>query len=76
MVLILLSLRISLYFIFLFFSPRLCPNADAKITIPSNGSLTALAAIVPIQLLAYELSILKGINPDKPRNLAKSVTVD
>jgi glutamine---fructose-6-phosphate transaminase (isomerizing) len=31
--------------------------------------------IIPIQLLAYNLALLKGLDPDKPRNLAKSVTV-
>ncbi len=46
------------------------------IKIPSNGPLTALLAVVPLQFLAYEMSIAKGIDPDKPRNLAKAVTVD
>eukprot|EP00455_Lapot_gusevi_P042359 TRINITY_DN5010_c0_g2_i4.p1 TRINITY_DN5010_c0_g2~~TRINITY_DN5010_c0_g2_i4.p1 ORF type:complete len:473 (-),score=186.99 TRINITY_DN5010_c0_g2_i4:58-1476(-) len=46
------------------------------ITIPSNGPLTPLLAAIPLQLLAYELAIKKGIQPDKPRNLAKAVTVD
>lgn len=46
------------------------------INIPSNGMLTALLAVIPLQLLAYEISVLKGFNPDKPRNLAKAVTVD
>ena len=46
------------------------------IIIPSNGPLTALIATLPLQLLAYELAILRGVNPDKPRNLAKAVTVD
>jgi glucosamine--fructose-6-phosphate aminotransferase (isomerizing) len=32
--------------------------------------------IIPMQYLAYKVSISKGINPDKPRNLAKSVTVE
>jgi len=50
--------------------------ADDVICIPSNGPLTALLAVVPIQMIAYELSVLKGINPDKPRHLAKAVTVD
>jgi len=50
--------------------------ADDIICIPSNGPLTALLAVVPIQMIAYELSIMKGINPDKPKNLAKAVTVD
>jgi glucosamine--fructose-6-phosphate aminotransferase (isomerizing) len=35
----------------------------------------AIAGIIPCQLLAYFLAIERGLNPDKPRNLAKSVTV-
>ncbi len=50
--------------------------ADVVVPIPSNGPLTALLGIVPMQLLAYELAVAKGINPDKPKNLAKAVTVD
>lgn len=50
--------------------------ADELITIPSNGPMTALLAVVPLQFLAYEIAIKKGFNPDKPRNLAKAVTVD
>lgn len=46
------------------------------IVIPSNGPLTALVATLPLQFLAYELAVRRGINPDKPRNLAKAVTVD
>ena len=38
--------------------------------------LASILAIVPMQYLAYQVSIQKGINPDKPRNLAKSVTVE
>ncbi len=34
-----------------------------------------LVCILPLQLLAYHLAIAKGLDPDKPRNLAKSVTV-
>ncbi|KAL8429848.1 hypothetical protein ACSSS7_006296 [Eimeria intestinalis] len=49
--------------------------ADDYIVIPSNGPLTALLAAIPLQLLAYEISVAKGINPDKPRGLAKTVTV-
>lgn len=50
--------------------------ADDVVCIPHADSLTALLATVPLQLIAYELAVLKGINPDKPRNLAKAVTVD
>merc|ERR1712174_82425 len=49
---------------------------DDPIVIPSNGPLTALGAVLPIQLLSFELAMLRGINPDTPRNLAKAVTVD
>jgi glutamine---fructose-6-phosphate transaminase (isomerizing) len=50
--------------------------ADDVICIPHDGSLTALLATIPLQMIAYELAVLKGLNPDKPRNLAKAVTVD
>lgn len=50
--------------------------ADDIITIPSNGILTALLAVIPLQVIAYELAVRKGIDPDKPRNLAKAVTTD
>jgi glucosamine--fructose-6-phosphate aminotransferase (isomerizing) len=46
------------------------------IVIPRNGPLTALTAVLPLQFIAYELAVMKGINPDVPRNLAKAVTVD
>lgn len=46
------------------------------IIIPSKGPVTALIATLPLQLLAYELAILRGVNPNKPRNLANAVTVD
>lgn len=38
--------------------------------------LAPISCIVPLQYLAYKVSILRGNNPDKPRNLAKSVTVE
>ncbi|KAL7564173.1 hypothetical protein ACA910_021147 [Epithemia clementina (nom. ined.)] len=44
---------------------------DDPIIIPNNGPLTALAAVLPLQMIAYELALLRGINPDTPRNLAK-----
>ena len=47
------------------------------IYINEKNELTAsILAIIPMQYLAYKVSISKGINPDKPRNLAKSVTVE
>jgi glucosamine--fructose-6-phosphate aminotransferase (isomerizing) len=50
--------------------------ADEIIKIPNNGELTALLAVIPLQFIAYELTLLRGHNPDKPRNLAKTITVD
>ena len=44
--------------------------------IPENESYSSLLGIVPIQLLAYYISIKKGFNPDTPKNLAKVVTVE
>jgi len=49
---------------------------DDPIVIPRNGPMTALTGVIPLQLIAYELAKLRGINPDTPRNLAKAVTVD
>lgn len=46
---------------------------DDIIVIPSNGPLTALLAAVPLQLLAYELALLRGKNPDTPRNVLKTL---
>ncbi len=50
--------------------------ADETLVVPKAGVLTGLVAVVPLQLIAYELALAKGINPDRPRNLAKAVTVD
>ncbi len=41
-----------------------------------NELLLPMLVIAPLQYLAYKVSVLKGINPDQPRNLAKSVTVE
>ena len=46
------------------------------IVVPSNGPLSALLTVIPLQLLAYEMAVLRGVDPDKPRHLAKAVTVD
>jgi len=46
------------------------------ILIPENKTYGSLLGIIPLQLLAYYLSINKGINPDTPKNLAKVVTVE
>ncbi|MEM3811310.1 MAG: glutamine--fructose-6-phosphate transaminase (isomerizing) [Conexivisphaerales archaeon] len=50
--------------------------SDEFIGMPQiNEMLTPIIYILPLQLLAYNTAILKGYDPDKPRNLAKSVTV-
>jgi glutamine---fructose-6-phosphate transaminase (isomerizing) len=41
-----------------------------------SGYLSSLLSIIPLQYLAYRLSVELGYNPDFPKNLAKSVTVD
>ena len=56
---------------------RVCKDVgDDVIVIPNNGPMTALLGCIPLQMIAYELAVLRGINPDVPRNLAKAVTVD
>lgn len=48
---------------------------DEFIEVPDVGFASPIVNVIPAQLLGYHLAVLKGINPDKPRNLAKSVTV-
>jgi glucosamine--fructose-6-phosphate aminotransferase (isomerizing) len=52
-------------------------HADDVIYIPrSPAFLQAVLAVVPLQLLAYRIARLRGLNVDQPRNLAKTVTVE
>lgn len=52
-------------------------TAEFVFYIPKTDKhFTASLAIIPLQLLSYYLSVAKGLNVDKPRNLAKSVTVE
>jgi glucosamine--fructose-6-phosphate aminotransferase (isomerizing) len=54
-----------------------CDNADFMIDLgPCDSWLVPIAATIVVQLLAYHVSVLKGLDVDKPRNLAKSVTVE
>ena len=51
--------------------------ADEVIRVPTvDEFLQPLLTIVPLQLLAYHIAVLRGCDVDKPRNLAKSVTVE
>jgi glucosamine--fructose-6-phosphate aminotransferase (isomerizing) len=52
-------------------------HADDVIYVPQTPAfLQAVLAIVPLQLLAYRIARLRGMNVDQPRNLAKTVTVE
>ena len=52
-------------------------HADDVIYVPKAPAfLSAALAVVPLQLLAYRIARLRGLNVDQPRNLAKTVTVE
>ncbi len=52
-------------------------KADEVFKIPEcSSTLASLLTVIPAQLFAYYCAILRGYDPDKPRNLAKSVTVE
>ncbi len=52
-------------------------TADFTVYVPTtNPYFSTSLAVVPLQLLAYYVSVAKGLDVDKPRNLAKSVTVE
>ncbi len=56
---------------------RVAKLADDVIELPSvEDFLQPIVTIVPLQLLAYHIAVLRGCDVDKPRNLAKSVTVE
>jgi len=51
--------------------------ADDVIEVPAAEEyLQPIISIIPLQLLAYHIAVLRGCDVDKPRNLAKSVTVE
>jgi glucosamine--fructose-6-phosphate aminotransferase (isomerizing) len=51
--------------------------SDYVIEIPKASEIVeSLLAVVPLQLLAYHIALMRGCNVDQPRNLAKSVTVE
>jgi glucosamine--fructose-6-phosphate aminotransferase (isomerizing) len=56
---------------------RVAQIADDVIFVPKVCEpLQPLISIVPLQLLSYHIALLRGCDVDKPRNLAKSVTVE
>jgi glutamine---fructose-6-phosphate transaminase (isomerizing) len=56
---------------------EIAAHAEQAIAIPeTDWMLATLLAVVPLQLLAYHIARLRGLNVDQPRNLAKTVTVE
>jgi glucosamine--fructose-6-phosphate aminotransferase (isomerizing) len=56
---------------------RLKANASKLIPLPAAGALlNPILAVLPLQLLAYQLCLMRGGNPDQPRNLSKTLMVD
>jgi glucosamine--fructose-6-phosphate aminotransferase (isomerizing) len=51
------------------------PVFDIFLDTPDVGNASPLVQALPAQMLGYHLALLRGYDPDKPRNLAKSVTV-
>jgi len=51
--------------------------SDFSVEVPETlPCLTPLLSVIPLQLLAYHIAVVKGCDVDQPRNLAKSVTVE
>ncbi len=56
---------------------RLRTNAHDLVVLPdSDSAIQAILAAIPLQLLSYRISVARGLNPDFPRNLSKTLTVD
>ena len=56
---------------------RLHANASELIVLPKSTPLISpLLAVLPLQMLSYHMSVARGYDPDFPRNLSKTLTVD
>jgi glucosamine--fructose-6-phosphate aminotransferase (isomerizing) len=56
---------------------RLDANASDVISLPkSSPAVSSLLAVIPLQLLSYYMTVARGYDPDFPRNLSKTLTVD
>ncbi|MGB8983443.1 MAG: glutamine--fructose-6-phosphate transaminase (isomerizing) [Anaerolineales bacterium] len=56
---------------------RLRANAQDVIALPkSDAQVSALLGVLPLQMLSYHMSVMRGFDPDFPRNLSKTLTVD
>ena len=60
----------------LFITDKPQKDKENVIYVPKNVTFSDLLCVIPMQLIAYHLSLSKGLNPDMPRNLAKVVTVE
>ncbi len=57
--------------------PRVAQHAGETLTVPrTDWMLQPILAVIPLQMLAYRVARLRGLNVDQPRNLAKTVTVE
>jgi glucosamine--fructose-6-phosphate aminotransferase (isomerizing) len=53
------------------------PLADCQLRVPKTDPLLSpVVTSIPLQLLAYHIAVIRGCDVDRPRNLAKSVTVE
>jgi glucosamine--fructose-6-phosphate aminotransferase (isomerizing) len=51
--------------------------AECQLRVPAVAPLLSpVLTVIPLQLLAYHMAVLRGCDVDRPRNLAKSVTVE
>ncbi len=58
-------------------TPACVPTAMIWLLFPkSDAQISALLGVLPLQLLSYLMSVLRGFDPDFPRNLSKTLTVD
>ena len=56
---------------------QIARQSDAVITLPAiDWMLQPMLAVIPLQVLAYEIARRRSLNVDQPRNLAKTVTVE
>jgi glucosamine--fructose-6-phosphate aminotransferase (isomerizing) len=56
---------------------RIGEQVEVAIPVPAvDWMLQPILAVIPLQLLAYEIAKRRGLNVDQPRNLAKTVTVE
>ena len=54
-----------------------CKEVTASVLVPECREIfSPILSVIPLQALAYYVSLARGNDPDKPRNLAKSVTVE